>query len=671
MDQFARIDGAIQNGQDMADSQFYRSDIPNYWSYAQNFTLDDSFFSNVLGPSFPNHLYSIAASGGNVDSNTGSARWGCDSPSYVTAHQRNADGTTSKTFPCFDFQTLADLLDQANISWKYYAPPIDHSGYIWSAFDAIRHIRFGPDWQTHVVDSAQFEGDAAAGNLPTVTWLTEPGLVSDHPPFSICEGENWTVRQINAIMSNLNQWQHTVIFLTWDDFGGFYDHVAPPAGPNPTLMYGFRVPTIVISPYARSHYVDHTFYTFSSLLKFVEDSYKLPSLNDLDGKSNDLINSFHFSQHPLPPLPLKERTCPAGADKFRNLLPRSTLTVVGNGHGNQPVLRVKLNGAGSGVFILSNKTKLSTVEGVPLTLQDLTPGDLLRSYGAPDPENAGIYDVTALEDFDVHLRQLQGFVQSVDPPRITLQQIGTHRSLTIPVSPDVQILDVNQQPLTLEDLNASTGISANCLYNTRTKSYLHIRTMQVTQRPIPLVADQSQTQLSPGQTETLTIHTSARAQLRVTTGFPNQRSEARTILADGAGKAVVAIKVPFDAYEPANSVALVTVAATYEGLTRSIELVFFVELPNLAVYLDHPVIAGGQLQTVTVVSQPHAYIEIRLLFPGVRPQTHVGRTDGSGVFSYRFSVPPLKSGTNQLVAVEVNKLDGNRGSMTKVFTVRP
>jgi hypothetical protein len=170
---------------------------------------------------------------------------------------------------------------------------------------------------------------------------------------------------------------------------------------------------------------------------------------------------------------------------------------------------------------------------------------------------------------------------------------------------------------------------------------------------------------------TLVIHTAAGAQLHVTASFPNQQSSARAIQANTAGKAIVAITVPFGAYVPDDSVALVTVATTYQGLTRDIELVFFVELPNLAVYLEHPVIGVGQMQTLTVVSQPYAYLEIRLLFPDVRPQTHVGRTDRSGVFSYRFTVPPLKSGVTRLVAVEVTKLDGNRGSTTRVFTVQP
>ena len=207
--------------------------------------------------------------------------------------------------------TLGDLLDQNGISWKYYSPPKGNPGYIWSTYDAISHIRNGSDWTNNIVDYRQFAIDAASGNLPAVSWLVQPGNVSDHPPYSICSGENWTVQQINAVMANASLWAHTAIILTWDDWGGFYDHVAPPRGPNPHLEYGERVPTVIISPYARSGHIDSTFNSFPSMLKFVEDTFGLSSLTSLDGQSNDLYSAFDFSQQPLSPLMLQQRTCPA------------------------------------------------------------------------------------------------------------------------------------------------------------------------------------------------------------------------------------------------------------------------------------------------------------------------------------------------------------------------
>ncbi|PZS00477.1 MAG: hypothetical protein DLM70_13455 [Chloroflexi bacterium] len=314
MDRFSLLTGATQERADMADSQFYQSDIPNYWKYARTFALDDNFFSTVMGPSYPNHLFSIAAQDANVDSlpmigSRQSRRWGCDAAPNTTVEQRTPDNHTKQVFPCFNFRTLADVLDANDVSWKYYAPSQDQSGYVWSSFDSIKHIRFGPDWQSHVVHDRQFATDAAGGTLPTVSWLVEPARVSDHPPASICAGENWTVRQINAIMSNPSQWAHTVIILTWDDFGGFYDHVPPPVGPNGALEFGPRVPAIIISPFSRRSYIDHTFYNFASILRFVEDTYNLPSLNGLDGTSNDLHNALDVNQIPVPPLLLKPRVC--------------------------------------------------------------------------------------------------------------------------------------------------------------------------------------------------------------------------------------------------------------------------------------------------------------------------------------------------------------------------
>ncbi len=316
MNGFSLVNNAIQNGVDEADSQFDQSDIPNYWKYAQTFTLADQFFSAILGPSFPNHLFSIAGEDDNVDSNPlnnnkKSTSWGCDAPTATTAEQRLPDGTITSTYPCFDFATLADRLDAAGVSWKYYAPPSNQSGYIWSAFDAIRHIRSGPDWTKNVVSYTTFASDATAGTLPAISWLVEPLNVSDHPAASMCAGENWTVRQINAIMRNSSLWANTAIILTWDDFGGLYDHVAPPPAPNPQIGFGFRVPAIVISPYAKPGFVDHTTYSIVSFLRLVELNYGLPQLTSLDGGANGLTNAFDFTQKPRPSLVLSQRACPA------------------------------------------------------------------------------------------------------------------------------------------------------------------------------------------------------------------------------------------------------------------------------------------------------------------------------------------------------------------------
>jgi phospholipase C len=315
LDKFSTLAGAIQNGADEADSQLYQGDIPNYWSYAKTFTIADNFFSTVSGPTFPNHLYTIAGEDANVDTipKTGPGLpWGCDTPAQYTVEQRFPDGSTKMVPPCFNFPTLADLLDTAHISWKYYVYP----GSFLDTYDAIKHIRYGPDWNTHRSNWTNFASDATAGHLPAVSWLLLPFASSEHPPHSVCQGENVTIQQINAVMGNSSLWSSTAIVLAWDDFGGFYDHVVPPVGPNPQINYGGRVPAIIISPYAKPKYVDHTMYTFPSLLKFTEDTYGLPSLTgmdsqSIDGQMNDMFNAFNFSQAPLAPLKLKQRSCPA------------------------------------------------------------------------------------------------------------------------------------------------------------------------------------------------------------------------------------------------------------------------------------------------------------------------------------------------------------------------
>jgi phospholipase C len=296
----------------MADSQLYESDIPNYWAYARHFTLDDAFFSTVMGNSFPNHMYTISGVATNVDDSPSGilTSWGCDSPSTAAVEEERPHGVVRYAYPCFNFPTIGDELDRHHISWGYYAPSQQQDGYIWNSFDAIRHIRDGLDWTTHIANYTRFAPDAAAGKLPTVSWLVQPFAVSDHPGFSLCDGENWTVQQINAVMVNRAEWAHTAIILTWDDFGGFYDHVAPPRGPNPLIQFGLRVPAIIISPYARPHYVDHTRLNFGSIPKLIETLYHLSPTGPVDRASHDLLSSFNFHQKPLAPLPLRTHSCP-------------------------------------------------------------------------------------------------------------------------------------------------------------------------------------------------------------------------------------------------------------------------------------------------------------------------------------------------------------------------
>jgi phospholipase C len=311
MDGYDLSQNCTQNGDYLCYGQLYQSDIPNYWTYAQNFVLSDAFFSSLSGESFPNHLYTVGAqSGGAIDnpqSQIKKGQWGCDADSTTGVTILNPDGTTTKQFPCFNFSTLADSLNSAGISWRSYQPAPNESGYIWAAFRAINQIYNSPYWTSNVSSYSNFVADAQAGNLAAVNWLVMPGDQSEHPVSSSCVGENWTVQQINAIMQG-PQWSSTAIFLTWDDYGGFYDHAVP--SKLDQFGLGPRVPMLIISPYSIKGKISHTQYEFSSMLKFVEDRYGLPTLTQRDAQANDMSDSFDFSQTPLAPMILQTRTCP-------------------------------------------------------------------------------------------------------------------------------------------------------------------------------------------------------------------------------------------------------------------------------------------------------------------------------------------------------------------------
>jgi phospholipase C len=306
-------------GQDEYSSQYaytqMRPDqIPNYWEFARRFVLGDNFFSSAGGPSWPNHMYSIAAQSGGVHDTPGgpwrppglAKSWGCDSPQKEYVKVRRG-GRIVRVRPCFDFATEGDLLSRANIDWAFYSASPDQNGYIWSTYDAIRHIRETNEWLVHVHPVDDLLTDIEAGRLPAVTWVTPRYAVSDHPEVhsNLCYGENWTTEVVNAIMRS-PMWRDTAIFVSWDDWGGFYDHVPPPEIDGFGL--GIRVPLLVISPYARAGTIDHHVGEFSSVLRFIEDNWGLSQLTHRDRGAGNLAYDFDFTQRPLPAHPLPLRT---------------------------------------------------------------------------------------------------------------------------------------------------------------------------------------------------------------------------------------------------------------------------------------------------------------------------------------------------------------------------
>ena len=286
-----------------------QSEIVPYWTLAADYTLADRMFQSNTGPSFIAHQYMIAGQSADADENPGitnpvttvdSGIWGCDAPPGTTVDLLGPNGTDLPgVFPCFNYQTLADIMDTQGITWRYYAPAASKKGYIWSAYDAIQHMRFGPDWDKNVISpNTQVLTDVAAGTLAQVTWVVPDVAYSDHPSGNANgEGPDWVGNIVNAI-GNSPFWDSTAILVSWDDWGGWYDHVDPPQVDDMGL--GFRVPLIVVSPWAKRGYISHQQHEFGSFLHFTEEVFNLPSLETRDATSDDLSDCFNFTQTPQP-----------------------------------------------------------------------------------------------------------------------------------------------------------------------------------------------------------------------------------------------------------------------------------------------------------------------------------------------------------------------------------
>ena len=220
------------------------------------------------------------------------------------------EGDVEEVYPCFDMPTLGDLLSDAGISWKMYGanpgPGIDY--HYWTIYNAIRHFRESPAWNTNIAYGDKVFADIDAGTLPAVSWISGYSTMSEHPAASSCVGENWTVDLLNQLGAS-PLWNSTVVFITWDDFGGFYDHVPPPQVDGYGL--GPRVPLLIVSPYALQGHIDSTQGEFASVLRFIEDVYGLPRLTNRDTQTTNLFQDFDFTQAPRAWTPLTQRpTCP-------------------------------------------------------------------------------------------------------------------------------------------------------------------------------------------------------------------------------------------------------------------------------------------------------------------------------------------------------------------------
>jgi phospholipase C len=467
MDRFAALPGAVQDNADVADSEYEESDVPAYWAYARRYTLDDHYFATILGASFPNHLVTIAASSANTfDNPIGQTyhAWGCDGGKYSLVNA--ADPRTGRKYavrPCFDIPTLADTMDRVHLPWTYYAPARYRSGYVWSAFDAIRHIRYSNLWKTNVVSDRQFAADVRGGRLPAVSWLVTSEQQSEHPPYSMCIGENWTVRQVNAVMAS-KYWSSTLIVVTWDDFGGFYDHVAPPH--LDYLSLGVRVPTLIISPFARKSYIDHHPLEFDSILRFIEQDFRLPPLTARDRHASTLLSSLDFGERPLRPLLLAQRRCPASARKIHLVLKGTYLKLVEQPFGRELLLRIAGNTIAT--LILGPSVPKFMAGKQHASLAEYRIGDRLQATVRPDPQRALTYGAGSLHDLDlVPFGPTTGVIRQVD--RLAGEvaiRFGTRTSI-VDITRSTRVLLPNGHLGSIDNLRAGDSVGVTGARNIR------------------------------------------------------------------------------------------------------------------------------------------------------------------------------------------------------------
>jgi phospholipase C len=305
-------------------------EIPNYWTYAQDFVLQDHMFEPNASWSLPEHLFMVSE---------WSARCSVAGDPMSCTNQLQNPGQVR---PIYAWTDLTYMLHKNNVSWKYYVaqgtqPDCEDDQATCAALPqkvGTPEIWNPLPWFTTVKQDGQlgniqtignFYNDAKSGHLPAVSWVVPNGKVSEHPTALVSEGQTYVTTLINAIM-NGPDWSSTAIFLSWDDWGGFYDHVAPPMVDQ--NGYGLRVPGIVISPYARTGFIDHQTLSFDAYVKFIEDDFlggqrldpktdgrpdPRPDVRENASILGDITQAFDFTQAPRAPVILDPHPAPGPA----------------------------------------------------------------------------------------------------------------------------------------------------------------------------------------------------------------------------------------------------------------------------------------------------------------------------------------------------------------------
>lgn len=295
-----------------------RSDVEPYWDMALQYTLADRMFQSNQGPSFPAHQYIISGTSTIADGSRYRAeenasapqsrgrQGGCNSlPSATVATIDEAGKPGPYVFPCFARNSITHDMDVHHVTWRYYQQ-FRGSGQ-WHAVDAVRDVWDGPSYDNVKYPSWHALQMVRRKEVPQVTFITPSALNSDHAGRNDGGGPSWVASIVNTLGES-SYWDSAAIVIVWDDWGGWYDHVRPKIYNSYEL--GFRVPMIVISPYAKQGYVSHVHYEFGSILKFIEQTFGLKSLGTTDARANDLSDFFNFAQPPRKFVPIKSKLGP-------------------------------------------------------------------------------------------------------------------------------------------------------------------------------------------------------------------------------------------------------------------------------------------------------------------------------------------------------------------------
>jgi phospholipase C len=307
---------------DAAFSYVNPSEITQYHTLATQYAIADEVLQSNEGPSFPAHIYLAAATSGtpgshwNISENDGTkprTPAGCNAPSRKTV--KTIDMTSSfpgtegnPIFPCINPLTIFNELDNANITWKYYTPSVDS---IWTSPYAVQSL-YQNDKAKVIVPETTVLSDIQNGRLARVSYVIPSGHNSDHPGRGNTGGPTWVASVVNALGAS-QYWNQCAIIVVWDDWGGWFDHVAyrhPLSNPVDPYEYGLRVPLLAIGPTAKSNFIDNTQRDFSSIPHFIEDVYGLSSLGQLDAQTDDLFTLFNFGAQPrkFSPIPTGDVT---------------------------------------------------------------------------------------------------------------------------------------------------------------------------------------------------------------------------------------------------------------------------------------------------------------------------------------------------------------------------